>query len=266
MSSSLRYDVHTHAFHPKIAGKVVAQLQDHYNICPEGSGIVDDLLKRERLAGVDKFVAFCAATSPSQVILANDWILGLQEKHKEIIGFGTLHPEYADWEKEAARLKRAGIRGLKFHPDFQGFWMDDPQLLSIMEATYKDFIFIFHVGDSTAPEDSPSCPKKLAALARRFPDARIIAAHLGGFLHWKWVLEELMGTDVYLDTSSSMQSIPEDQLQGIMNRHPFERILFGSDFPVFDPVYEIERVQRRMHLSDSRLSDLMSNAGALLQD
>ncbi len=262
-SQSLRYDVHTHAFHPKIADKVVAQLHEHYDIKPEGTGLIEDLLVRERQAGVDKFVVLCAATAPAQVIPANNWIIELQEKYDEVIGFGTLHPEYKDWEKEVERLKRAGIIGLKFHPEFQGFWMDDPRLLPLMEATHKDFIYIFHVGDRAAPKDNPSCPIKLAALARQFPDARIIAAHFGGYLHWKWALEELVGTNVYLDTSSSLSFIPDDMLQAIMDRHPFERLLFGSDFPVFDPVLEVERAQRRMHLSDSRLEALMGNAGEL---
>ena len=104
------------------------------------------------------------------MIPANNWIIELQEKYDEVIGFGTLHPEYKDWEKEVERLKRAGIIGLKFHPEFQGFWMDDPRLLPLMEATHKDFIYIFHVGDRAAPKDNPSCPIKLAALARQFPD------------------------------------------------------------------------------------------------
>lgn len=264
MSSILRYDVHTHAFHPKIADKVVAQLHEHYDLRPEGSGLIQDLVRREHEAGLDKCVVLCAATAPAQVIPANNWIMELQQTYDEVVGFGTLHPDYKDWENEVERLKRAGIKGLKFHPEFQGFWMDDPKLLPIMEATWKDFIFIFHVGDRPAPEDNPSCPVKLAALARKFPEARIIAAHFGGYLHWKWALEELVGTQVYLDTSSSLHCIPDEQLQAILANHPFERILFGSDFPVFDPVNEIERVQRRMHLSDSRMDALMTNAGQLL--
>ena len=63
-SQSLRYDVHTHAFHPKIADKVVAQLHEHYDIKPEGTGLIEDLLVRERQAGVDKFVVLCAGHGP----------------------------------------------------------------------------------------------------------------------------------------------------------------------------------------------------------
>ena len=36
-------DIHTHAFHPKIAHKVLAQLDDHYGIKPVGTGLAEDL-------------------------------------------------------------------------------------------------------------------------------------------------------------------------------------------------------------------------------
>jgi hypothetical protein len=60
---------------------------------------------------------------------------------------GPLHPDYPDWEKELKRLRRNGIKGLKFHPEFQGFWMHDPKLLPIMEEAQRDFMFMLHVGD-----------------------------------------------------------------------------------------------------------------------
>ena len=45
-------DIHTHAFHPKIAHKVVAQLEDHYNIKPVGNGLAEDLKERLTRAGL----------------------------------------------------------------------------------------------------------------------------------------------------------------------------------------------------------------------
>ena len=51
--------------------------------------------------------------------------------------FGTLHPGYEAWESQLERLKAAGIRGLKLHPDFQHFWlqpMDGPEREANTEA------------------------------------------------------------------------------------------------------------------------------------
>ena len=76
-----------------------------------GDGTIDHLLAREKHAGVDKCVVLCAATAPAQVIPANNYAMSLQKAHAEVIGFGTLHPGYANWEAELQRINAAGLRG-----------------------------------------------------------------------------------------------------------------------------------------------------------
>lgn len=260
----MRLDVHTHAFHPKIADKAVSQLDEHYGIPPVGNGTVQDLLARVHRAGLDGAVVHTAATAPDQVVPANNWAIGLSRTHPDVVAFGTLHPGYADNEREVDRLLAAGIKGLKFHPDFQGFFLNDPAFYRVMELIGDRFVLMFHVGDTLPPEQNPSCPIKLAALHRNFPKAQIIAAHMGGFKHWPWALEYLAGTDVFLDTSSTLFSISDDLLKSIWCKHPRERILFGSDYPLFDPGSEMRILQQRLSLSDSDVDDLLAHAEALL--
>ncbi len=260
----MRIDIHTHAFHEKIADKVLAQLEGHYGIHPVGNGTVADLLARAKRAGLDKVVVHNAATDEAQVIPANNWAMGIQKNNPEIISFGTIHIDFPDPEKELARLLRNGIRGLKIHCDFQGFFMDDPRFVEMLELAVRDFIIMFHVGDVLPPEKNPSCPLKFAKLMRHFPDARFIAAHMGGYQHWKWALESVVGTPAYIDTSSTLDYIDDATLKAIWNGHPRERILFGSDYPLFDPADEAVKLQKRLHLSDSRLDETMRNGGRLL--
>ncbi len=260
----MRIDIHCHAFHPKIADKVTAQLDEHYGIRPVGTGTCEDLLARARRAGLDKVVVLGAATDPSQVIPANNWAIGLQREHPEVVAFGTLHPGFIEVEKELERLQRNGVRGLKFHADFQGFFLDDPAFLRLLEAAAGRFAVMFHVGDKLAPADNPSCPFKMAALLDRFPETPMIAAHMGGYLHWQWALDELAGRDVYFDTSSTLDFIPDDLLRELFRRHPRERILFGSDYPLFDPGDEAVKLQKRLSLSDAELEELMENGARLL--
>ncbi|EPR38670.1 amidohydrolase 2 [Desulfovibrio sp. X2] len=260
----MRIDIHTHAFHPKVAHKVVEQLEGHYGISPVGTGTMDDLLARVRRAKFDKVVVFSAATDPSQVIPANSWAIELQKEHPEVVAFGTMHPGFVDMDKEFARLERGGIRGLKFHPDFQGFFLDDPRFLRVMEAARGRFAVIFHVGDKLPPEQNPSCPFKMARLLDRFPETTMIAAHMGGFMHWKWALDQLVGRDVYFDTSSTLDFIPDDLLFEIFERHPRERILFGSDYPLFDPGEEAKKLKARLRLSDDELEEILGAGARLL--
>lgn len=259
------YDVHTHAFHPKIAHKVTAQLQDHYGIPPVGNGTLEDLSERERKAGIDRFFLHTAATDPSQVIPANNWAIGLHERHPEIMAFGTMHTGFEEPEREFDRLERKGIRGIKFHPDFQGFRLDDPAFYRLMEMLDGRFVLMVHVGDTLPPDENPSCPRKLAAVHKAFPKTRIIAAHLGGYLHWRYVPEYLCGQDIWLDTSSSLPFISDDELKDIFDHHPRERILFGSDYPLFDPSEAIHRLQTRLRLTDDQLEEHLSAGEALFR-
>ena len=257
-------DVHTHAFHPKIADKVVHQLENHYRIPPVGNGTLEDLLPRLTRAGMDRAFLHCAATKPEQVIPANNWAIHIRENYPMLEPFGTFHPGFGQWEQELERLQKAGVIGIKLHPDFQGFALDDPRLDPILEAIGDRFLLMVHVGDRLPPEENFSSPQKMAAQLERFPRLRVIAAHFGGFQHWQYVVEHLAGRNVYFDTSSSLYDISDQLLFDIFNHHPRERILFGSDYPLFDPADEMEVLQRRLHLSDAELEEILENGARLL--
>jgi len=260
------YDVHTHAFHPKIANKVLDQLCGHYGIKPVGDGTAEDLARRCAEAGLDRFVVHTAATTPDQVIPANNWAIDLAERFPQAVPFGSVHPGFPDWEAQMDRLEAHGIKGLKLHPEFQQFWLDDPALLPIFEAARGRFAFMIHVGDKAKPQDNPSCPYKMKRLADLFPGLTLIAAHMGGYLHWKYALDSLVGSDVYIDTSSSFPYIDDATLAEIIRRHPRERILFGSDYPLFDPGIEAERIKTRLGFSSAEVEELMANPHALFTD
>lgn len=259
----MRIDVHAHAFNPKIAHKVLVHLKSHYDITPVGTGKTDDLISRLDQAGLDKAVVLTAATSPDQVIPANNWAIELKEANPRLIPFGTLHPDFDRNSEELDRLERNGIQGLKFHPDFQGYRMDDPKLFDIMEMIQGRFICMFHVGDTLPPDENPSCPKKMADLRKAFPEPVIIAAHMGGYQHWEYALEHLTGTDIFVDCSSVLDFVDDDLLKRLFDGFTDERILFGSDYPLFDAATEIKRISERLNLSDDRLNALLNRAGKL---
>lgn len=260
----MHIDVHTHVFHPKIADKVLAQLQGHYSINPVGNGITGDLQKRLETANIDKAVVLTAATAPAQVVPANNWAIDIKRNFDEFIPFGTIHPDFDGMEAELDRLEQNGIKGLKFHPDFQGFRMDDPALFDVLEMIGDRFICLFHVGDVLPPDENPSCPRKLAALRNAFPKPPMIAAHMGGYRHWDYALDHLAGLDVFVDTSSVMDFVDDTLLKTMFDAFGTDHILFGSDYPLFDPAAEKERLVRRLKISECGLNDIMKNAESLL--
>lgn len=262
----LKYDIHTHAFHPKIAEKATAQLYDYYHIHPEGDGTLETLRRFLGEAGLDRAVVHSAATCPEQVIPANNWAIHLQQNEPGILAFGTVHTGFAEWEKELDRLAEAGIKGLKLHPDFQQIWLNDPALDPVFEAAAGRFVMMFHVGDKRSPQENFSCPFKVASIKRRFPKLTMIAAHLGGYNHWEYVPAELAELDIYIDTSSAIPFINDEQLDAIRKAIPRERWLFGSDYPLASPQTSMELLQSRLKLSDSELEELLTNANRLFGD
>lgn len=262
MSSIQRVDVHTHAFHPKIADKVVTQLEAHYHIPPIGDGRWEDLAVRLDEANIDTCFVHSAATTPQQVIPANDWAIFLTANER-IVPFGTMHPDFPDMKSELARLYEHGVRGLKLHPDFQGFRLDDPKLLPLFGEMEGTFTLMVHVGDNLPPQENPSCPFKVADIKRRFPKLQIIAAHFGGYRHWQYVVEAMSGLEIFMDTSSSLFAIPQPLLEGIFKHFPRHLFLFGSDYPLFKAADEIQLLQQRLRLTDAELEDILTNGAKL---
>ncbi|SKA69741.1 amidohydrolase family protein [Desulfobaculum bizertense] len=260
------YDVHTHAFHPKIVKKVLVQLEEHYGLPAVGSGLITDLLDRIHRAGINKAVVHTAATTPAQVIPANNWAIALAERFPDdVISFGSIHPGFDRWRWSLDRLQQAGIRGIKLHPDFQGYSLDAPEMEPIFEEMSGRFVVMLHVGDQNPPGQNATDPYKVLALHKKFPKLQLIAAHFGGVYHWKWVLDSgLADANIYFDTSSTLSLIPDDQLKEIFRRHPRDKFLFGSDYPLADPGEEMLELKKRLSLSQQELEDIMAHTGALL--
>lgn len=259
----MKIDVHTHAFHPKVANKVTAHLHSSYGVQCVGKGVVDDLLPRIRNAGLSKAVVHTAALDPSQVVPANNWAIHLQNTYPELIAFGSMHVGFDKIEAELERLENCGIMGLKFHHDFQGFRMDDPLFHRLMEIMADRFILMLHVGGIRPPHENPSCPEKVAKLQTLFPESTIIAAHMGSFRYWEMACECLAGSDVLVDTSSTLPYLSKEQFFTFYNRHAPERVLFGSDYPISDPQEDILLLKEKMGFDGARVEALLNNASRL---
>lgn len=240
-------DFHTHAFPENIAEKAVDFLSNYYKCEVPTKGRVCDLLKSASEIGVEKLVTFSTATKVSQVENINNFIASLvnkqnienvqNEQNIQIIGFGTLHQDYENIEDELIRIKRLGLRGIKLHPDFQGFSIDDEKLFQIYERL-GDFPLLIHVGDESKDKSSPV---RLASVLEKFPKLRVIAAHLGGYQQWDEVLDYLIGKDLYFDTSSALAFMSKEQAINIIRLHGVEKILFATDFPMASHKDELER-------------------------
>ena len=224
-------------------------------------------------------ILLVAATKPEQVKPANDWALALQSATPEelkpefpmqslprIIPFGTFHPDDPNWQFEIKRLKKAGIKGIKLHPEFQGIDLADPRLNDFFAEIEHDFIVMIHVGDPVISQSNRSTPQKVASILDNFQDIRIIAAHLGGYQFWDDACESLAGRDIYLDTSSALSYIEPELLQKIVTKHGTEQLLFGSDYPLSSPEQELAMFDTIHWLSTTEKERILGQNCARLLD
>lgn len=255
------FDVHAHIYPDKIAGKAVEAIGQFYSIAMAGDGTVSDLLLRGSKAGVCRYVVHSTATRPDQVKAINDFIANVQAGYDNLIGFGTIHPDFNNIDKEIDRMIALGLRGIKLHPDFQEFDIDAAGMMPVYEALEGRLPILVHMGDRTR---TYSRPDRLARVLDRFPRLTVIAAHFGGYSAWDLSLEYLVGRDVYFDTSSSLWKLEHTKVLDIIKQHGADKILFGSDYPMWDYSEELDRFDA-LGLSDTeREMILWRNACRLL--
>jgi predicted TIM-barrel fold metal-dependent hydrolase len=165
-----------------------------------------------------------------------------------------------------SQLYRSGIKGIKFHPEYQEFYVDDPKMFPIYQkAAGLGLVMIFHAGRDLGFEPPYHCiPDRMRNVVREFPHAKIVAAHMGGYDYWDEVEKYLVGEPLYFDTSFSLQGMGREQFMRIGERHGFDKLLFATDSPWGEQSEELNRL-RRLALPDDVLNAVLGgNAAKLL--
>lgn len=232
-------DAHAHIYPGKIAEKATASVGDFYHIPMHNVGLPHVLAQRGGEAGIDRFLVCSVATKVEQVRSINQFIQEKCQKYPQFIGLGAWHQDITDISGEMDDIQARGLRGIKLHPDFQEFMIDDPKMLDVYkEAHRRGLPILFHTGDSRTEFSSPH---RLMNVIDKLPDFTCIAAHLGGYSEWEEARRELSGTNVYIDTSSSLFKISPEEAKENIAHFGVDHTMFGTDFPMWDPKEELER-------------------------
>ena len=131
-----------------------------------------------------------------------------------------------------------GLRGIKMHPDSQRFSIDDPRLFPLYVTIQGKIPVMLHMGDHRYDY---SHPVKLRKVLDNFPRLQAIAAHFGGYSMYDVAYDLLKDTDCIMDVSSSLMFMPQGVAEKYINAYGAERMAFGSDYPLWDPVEELDR-------------------------
>lgn len=233
-------DIHTHIYPDEIALKATNSVREFYQIGLDGEmdGTVSMLLERGEMAGISQYVVLPVAIRPDRVQGINDFLLSQTKLHENFVGFGTVHAKMDGIADEAERIMAMGLKGIKMHPDSQRFHIDDARLYPMYEAIQGKIPVMLHMGDLRYDY---SHPVKLRKILDNFPRLQAIAAHFGGYGMYEVAYDLLKDTDCIMDISSSLMFMEEGIAEKYINAYGAERMAYGTDYPLWDPVVEVQK-------------------------
>ena len=243
------------------------------------------LIRSMHTAGIDCSVLLPVATNPAQVVKLNDLALQKNEQFQAtgLFSLGAMHPDFADWHSELDRIAAAGLTGIKLHPAYQAVDLDDPRFLRIIEhAAALGLAIVIHAGlDIGIMHHNFSDVGQICTVLQEIAPPKLVLAHLGGWKGWDDVESTLAGEAVYMDTafvlgsyeppegvfvpSEKRRMLSKEQLKRIVEKHGYDKILFGSDSPWSDQQRTLALLQK-CELEENRLPLILSrNAQSVFQ-
>lgn len=255
-------DSHCHIYPDKIAQKASDATANFYELPPSMDGTIRTLLEHGGAAGIDHFIVQSVATTPKQVSSINKFIAAsVAESGGRFTGLGTLHPDSEDMEADVNEIIALGLKGVKIHPDIQKVQLDDPRMLCMYELCEGRLPMLIHTGDKRYDNSNPN---RLLPLLDKYPGLTVIGAHFGGWSIWEEAWRDYAGREnFYVDCSSSLYAISPEKAKELMHAYGTDRVLFGTDYPLWTPESEMERFMQ-VDLSDEEREDIFYNNTAKL--
>jgi predicted TIM-barrel fold metal-dependent hydrolase len=184
----------------------------------------------------------------------------------------SVHP--ADGAAAAAEVDRvaaAGAAWLKLHPSTQDFDVADPAVEAVVRrAAERGLPVLF---DAYSPWDANQ-PGKFVNLATAVPEARLILAHAHGPGFPQLLLYDILARypwwrrNVWTDISATSPMLAggpfAEQFTWVLRKFGTDRVLFGSDYPIDDPLAAVAAVAKLGFTDEEQAAILHDNAAALL--
>ncbi len=257
-------DFHTHAFPDSLAENAMPRLEEEGNVKASLDGRLTSLLESMHRAGIAKSVVSSIATKPSQFRSIFEWSKSITSER--IIPFPSIHPNDTKVLQRIDAISREGFKGIKMHPYYQDFVLDEQRMLPLYERiSERALILLVHTGFDIAFERKRIAdPERIVRIVENFPDLKLVTSHFGAWEDWQQVEKMLVGKPIYMDISYSFEFMDREVARRILVSHPQDYLLFGTDSPWGDQENTLDLV-REMNLNEQRLCAILySNAERLL--
>lgn len=243
-------DLHTHMLRPEDWGQEYVQNwnRGYANNWLEPDVQVFDSAMKE--AKIDLAVVFGIRASFAGVTTPTKLVVDFCNKLKTpAVAFMALDLNDADWSEQFQEGIKLGVKGIKLYPVMAAF---DPRN-SKFHSFYKmaqdcKLPVLWHMGAtlSTPGDLAYTNPLVLDKVAREFPDLKQIIAHMGHPWQRDAVQVVRKNRNVFCDISG-FWTRPMDGYLALINAQEWgviDKLLFGSDFPLWTPKETIEGLYR----------------------
>lgn len=224
-------DFHAHAFPDSLAERAIAHLEKEGNAKAFLDGRISSLLTSMDGAGIGRAVVCSIATKPDQFAPILNW--SRQIASQRIVPLPSIHPKGPDPVGKARLVAQAGLFGIKLHPYYQDFELDDPALFHFFRVLEQmGLLVVCHTGfDFAFPRDRKADPVRIVRLLDKVPNLRFVATHIGAWDDWDEVERHLLGKPITMEISMSLERLGLKRGRELLAAHPADRILFGTDSP-----------------------------------
>ena len=187
----------------------------------------------------------------------NDDTAALARAHPEkLIGFMALHPYAPNAIDELERCRTdLGLRGIKLGANYQNYDpLDDRALKIYQRAEALDLPIMFHTGTSPV-RMAPirySHPLVMDQIAMRYPDLRMVLAHMGH----PWQVDACVvirkHPNLYADISGMFYRPLSfyEALRKASEWNVLPKLLFGTDYPITNAEENIEALRNVNHIRE----------------
>lgn len=224
-------DFHAHAFPDAVAVRAVPLLEKEGHVTAMTDGTAAGLVASMDRAGIHRSVVASIATKPQQFAPILAWSAEIASDR--LVPFPSVHPAAADPADEVRRIAASGFRGIKMHPYYQDFDLDEDRLLPLYRAVAEEgLVLLMHTGfDIAFDRVRKADPVRALRVLDAVPDLLLVTSHWGAWEDWDEVEKHLLGQPIYMDISFALQFQPVERSRAWILAHPGEFILFGTDSP-----------------------------------
>ena len=255
-------DSHCHIYPDRIAEKASASTSEFYHMPSLFDGKISTLLERGGKAGIEHFIVQSVATTPKQISGINRFIAdAVANSEGRFTGLGTLHPDSENLREEVEEILDLGLKGVKLHPDIQRVGIDDSRMHKIYQLCEGRLPILMHTGDYRFDFSNPN---RMLPVLEAYPNLTVVGAHFGGWSVWDEATKMLSKfKNFYVDCSSSLYAMSSEKARELIMAYGVDRVLFGTDYPMWEIETEIDRFMRIDLTEEEREQIFSKNAERL---